>query len=117
MDFITIVWYFSTFLALIIFFIYMACADNCHRTPKPAEITRPVTPAPDYKNFAPPSYDSAIKKMKSHRVYIVPVHGENNFFNNITGVDSVAVNNNTSVVIENRSDNEVRNHDITSLPL
>jgi hypothetical protein len=102
MDLITIVWYFSTFFALIAFFIYMACADKCHRR-KPAVVARPVTPAPSYKNFAPPSYDTAIKKMKSTRVFIVPIHGERNVFSNETVADSPRGH--TDVDVEASSDN------------
>lgn len=63
MDILTVVWYFSTFLVLVAFFAVMACSDShCGRTRKPEipAITPPPTPAPSYREFAPPSYDSAI---------------------------------------------------------
>ncbi len=61
MDILTVVWYFSTFLVLVAFFAVMACSDShCGRTRKPEipAITPPPTPAPSYREFAPPSYDS-----------------------------------------------------------
>lgn len=79
MDVITIVWYFSTFIALVAFFVVMVCSDKyCTRTrTKPEEevITAPATPAPSYREFAPPSYDSVMKKYKS-RVFIIPMLNE-----------------------------------------
>ena len=63
----------------------MACTEkSCARSrgSKPPEVrTCPPTPCPSYKNFAPPSYDTVMKKFKSQRVFIVPVHENNNFFN------------------------------------
>jgi hypothetical protein len=87
MDTVTIIWYLTTFTALFIFFVVMACTDNScgrRRNVKPAETrTSPPTPCPSYKNFAPPSYGSVMKKLKDQKVFIVPVHeGNNNFFSN-----------------------------------
>ncbi|XP_059620137.1 uncharacterized protein LOC132264087 [Phlebotomus argentipes] len=79
MDTITIIWYFSTFVALVAFFVVMACSDNyCGRPRKPEEppTTAPPTPAPSYREFAPPSYDSVMKRYKN-RVFIVPVSESN----------------------------------------
>ncbi|CRL05822.1 CLUMA_CG018849, isoform A [Clunio marinus] len=83
MDSLTIIWYLTTFTALFGFFIVMACTEKtCGRNaPKPTERTCPPTPCPSYKHFAPPSYDSVMKKYKNPRVFIVPVHENNNFFN------------------------------------
>lgn len=79
MDVITIVWYFSTFIALVAFFVVMVCSDKyCTRSaakPEEAVITSPPTPAPSYREFAPPSYDSVMKKHKS-RVFIIPMLNE-----------------------------------------
>lgn len=79
MDVITIVWYFSTFIALVAFFVVMVCSDKyCTRTrskPEETVITAPATPAPSYREFAPPSYDSVMKKYKS-RVFIIPMLNE-----------------------------------------
>lgn len=79
MDVITIVWYFSTFIALVAFFVVMVCSDKyCTRqSTKPEEptITAPATPAPSYREFAPPSYDSVMNKYKS-RVFIIPMLNE-----------------------------------------
>lgn len=76
MDVITIVWYFSTFIALVAFFVVMVCSDKyCTRSsakPEEAVTTAPATPAPSYREFAPPSYDSVMKKYKS-RVFIIPM--------------------------------------------
>uniref|UniRef100_A0A1B0CIY9 Putative conserved plasma membrane protein n=1 Tax=Lutzomyia longipalpis TaxID=7200 RepID=A0A1B0CIY9_LUTLO len=75
MDTITIIWYLSTFVALVAFFVVMACSDNyCGRPRKPEEppTTAPPTPAPSYREFAPPSYDSVMKRYKN-RVFIIPV--------------------------------------------
>lgn len=61
MDTLTVIWYFSTFLVLVAFFAVMACSDShCGRTRKPEvpALTPPPTPAPSYREFAPPSYDS-----------------------------------------------------------
>lgn len=65
----------------------MACTENScqQRTTKPPDArTSPPTPCPSYKNFAPPSYGSVMKKLKNQKVFIVPVHegGDNNFFSN-----------------------------------
>lgn len=60
MDILTVVWYFSTFLVLVAFFAVMACSDShCGRTRKPEvpALTPPPTPAPSYREFAPPSYE------------------------------------------------------------
>lgn len=87
MDTVTIIWYLTTFTALFGFFIVMACTEKTcgrNRNSKPAE-TRNATPSPcpSYKNFAPPSYGSVMKKLKDQKIYIVPVHDRtNNFFNN-----------------------------------
>lgn len=79
MDLITIIWYFSTFLALVAFFVVMACSDNsCGRQRKPENpvITPPPTPAPSYREFAPPSYDTVMKKNREERpsVFIITVN-------------------------------------------
>lgn len=96
MDVITLIWYMTTFTALIGFFIVMACTENnCGRreTVKPPENrTCPPTPCPSYKNFGPPSYDSVMKKYKNQRIFIVPVHENNNFFTQPTAVENVATN-------------------------
>ncbi|KAG5670360.1 hypothetical protein PVAND_000631 [Polypedilum vanderplanki] len=85
MDTLTVIWYLTTFTALFGFFVVMACTDNkCHRRrfSKPAEIRNPTpSPCPSYKHFAPPSYGSVMKKLKEQKIYIVPVHENNNFFN------------------------------------
>lgn len=85
MDSLTIIWYLTTFTALFGFFVVMACTEKaCTRArgSKPPETrTCPPTPCPSYKNFAPPSYDTVMKKLKNERVFIVPVHENNNFFN------------------------------------
>lgn len=67
----------------------MACTENScqrRRTPKPADArsTSPPTPCPSYKKeWAPPSYDTVMKKLKDQKIFIVPVHdGDNNFFTN-----------------------------------
>lgn len=80
MDVLTIVWYFSTFLLLILFFVVMVCSDNvCNRRqnkPEDIVITAPPTPAPSYREFAPPGYDTVMKKYKN-RIFIVPVENSN----------------------------------------
>ncbi|XP_065081938.1 uncharacterized protein LOC135704417 [Ochlerotatus camptorhynchus] len=76
MDLITIIWYVATLIALISFFVVMACADtNRCFTPKPPDVETPVppTPAPSYRLFAPPSYESVIDK-RSDSIFIIPVH-------------------------------------------
>lgn len=77
MDLITIIWYFSTFFLLILFFVVMVCSDNiCNRRrqnkPEDIAISAPPTPAPSYREFAPPGYDSVMKKYKN-RIFIVPM--------------------------------------------
>lgn len=88
MDSLTIIWYLTTFIALLGFFIVMACTENsCARrqSAKPTENNlKPPSPCPSYKQFAPPSYDTVMKKYKNPRVFIVPVHENNNFFNQTT---------------------------------
>lgn len=83
MDLITIIWYFSTFLLLILFFVVMVCSDNvCNRRqnkPEDIAITAPPTPAPSYREFAPPGYDTVMKKYKN-RIYIVPTGTEPGIF-------------------------------------
>lgn len=72
----------------------MACTENScqRRTTKPPDArTSPPTPCPSYKNFAPPSYGSVMKKLKNQKIYIVPVHeGDNNFFSNPHQNDTAA---------------------------
>lgn len=83
MDSLTIIWYLTTFAILFGFFVVMACTEKaCNRSrSKPPETrTCPPTPCPSYKNFAPPGYDTVMKKNKAQRVFIVPVHEDNNFF-------------------------------------
>lgn len=78
MDLITIVWYVATLIALISFFVVMACADtNKCFTPKPPDVEIPVppTPAPSYRLFAPPSYESVIEK-RPDSIFVIPI--ENN---------------------------------------
>lgn len=79
MDVITIIWYFSTFIALVAFFVVMVCSDKyCTRVlakPEETVISAPATPAPSYREFAPPSYESVMKKYKS-RVFIIPMLNE-----------------------------------------
>ncbi|XP_052896536.1 uncharacterized protein LOC128303582 [Anopheles moucheti] len=75
MDAITIVWYLATFIALISFFLVMACADrNRCGTRKPAteELQPPPTPAPSYRLFAPPSYDTLEFEKDNDSIYIIP---------------------------------------------
>lgn len=75
MDLITIIWYVATLIALISFFVVMACTDtNKCITPKPEDIEAPVppTPAPSYRLFAPPSYDSVIDK-ESDSIFVIPI--------------------------------------------
>lgn len=72
MDILTVVWYFSTFMVLVAFFAVMACSDShCGRTRKPEvpAITPPPTPAPSYREFAPPSYDSV-----TNGIFIISVN-------------------------------------------
>lgn len=80
MDLITIIWYFSTFLLLILFFVVMVCSDNvCNRRrskPEDIPVIAPPTPAPSYREFAPPGYDTVMKKYKN-RIYIVPLEDSN----------------------------------------
>ncbi|XP_055837487.1 uncharacterized protein LOC129905886 [Episyrphus balteatus] len=80
MDAITIVWYVSTFLALVAFFSLMACSDRkCgRRTPAPTlddQLQAPPSPAPSYSEFAPPSYETVFKKHYSPTatVFVVQV--------------------------------------------
>ncbi|XP_058056863.1 uncharacterized protein LOC131208224 [Anopheles bellator] len=74
MDAVTIIWYVATFIALISFFLVMACADrNRCRSRKPAdEPTPPPTPAPSYRQFAPPSYDSLDLEKDTDSIFIIP---------------------------------------------
>ncbi|XP_001651869.2 uncharacterized protein LOC5567703 [Aedes aegypti] len=79
MDLITIIWYVATLIALISFFVVMACADtNRCFTPKPPEVEIPVppTPAPSYRLFAPPSYESVIEK-RPDSIFIIPIDDYN----------------------------------------
>lgn len=80
MDLITIIWYVATLIALISFFVVMACADtNKCFTPKPPDVETPVppTPAPSYRLFAPPSYESVIEK-RPDSIFIIPIHNSCN---------------------------------------
>lgn len=75
MDAITIVWYLATFIALVSFFLVMACADrNRCRSRKPAqeELTPPPTPAPSYRQFAPPNYDTLVFEKDNDSIFIIP---------------------------------------------
>lgn len=82
MDSLTIIWYLTTFTALFGFFVVMACTEkscNRRRDSKPEEIF--PSRCPSYTNFAPPSYDTVMRKHNNQRVFIVPVHESNNSFN------------------------------------
>ncbi|XP_058125695.1 uncharacterized protein LOC131281230 [Anopheles ziemanni] len=75
MDAITIVWYLATLIALVAFFLVMACADrNRCRSRKPAqeELTPPPTPAPSYRQFAPPNYDTLVFEKDNDSIFIIP---------------------------------------------
>ncbi|XP_050072659.1 uncharacterized protein LOC126560748 [Anopheles maculipalpis] len=75
MDAITIVWYLATFIALISFFLVMACADRNRcglRKPSVEELAPPPTPAPSYRQFAPPSYDSLVFEKDNDSIFIIP---------------------------------------------
>uniref|UniRef100_A0A182YC15 Uncharacterized protein n=1 Tax=Anopheles stephensi TaxID=30069 RepID=A0A182YC15_ANOST len=75
MDAITIVWYLATFIALISFFLVMACADRNRcgtRKPSAEELPPPPTPAPSYRQFAPPSYDSLVFEKDNDSIFIIP---------------------------------------------
>uniref|UniRef100_A0A182MLG5 Uncharacterized protein n=1 Tax=Anopheles culicifacies TaxID=139723 RepID=A0A182MLG5_9DIPT len=75
MDAITIVWYLATFIALISFFLVMACADRNRcgsRKPAAEELPPPPTPAPSYRQFAPPSYDSLEFEKDNDSIFIIP---------------------------------------------
>uniref|UniRef100_A0A182IUB6 Uncharacterized protein n=2 Tax=Anopheles atroparvus TaxID=41427 RepID=A0A182IUB6_ANOAO len=75
MDAITIIWYLATFIALISFFLVMACADRnrCRsRKPEEAELTPPPTPAPSYRQFAPPNYDTLVFEKDNDSIFIIP---------------------------------------------
>lgn len=110
MDSLTIIWYLTTFTALLGFFVVMACTENScgrRRNLKPPETrTCPPTPCPSYKHFAPPSYDTVMKKYKNQRVFIVPVHENNNFFNQNT-TDNGAQNPATATHIEIEKSDEI----------
>lgn len=110
MDSLTIIWYLTTFTALLGFFVVMACTENScgrRRDLKPPEVrTCPPTPCPSYKHFAPPSYDTVMKKYKNQRVFIVPVHENNNFFNQ-NETDNGAQNPPTTTRIEIEKSDEV----------
>lgn len=110
MDSLTIIWYLTTFTALLGFFVVMACTENqCgrRRDLKPPETrTCPPTPCPSYKHFAPPSYDTVMKKYKNQRVFIVPVH-ENNIFFNQTSSDNSSQHQSTTISIEIEKSGEV----------
>ncbi|XP_052563813.1 uncharacterized protein LOC128092863 [Culex pipiens pallens] len=76
MDLITVIWYVATLIALISFFVVMACADStrCFSTKPPdEEIPPPPTPAPSYRLFAPPSYESVIAA-KQNNIFIISVN-------------------------------------------
>lgn len=76
MDLITIIWYVATLIALISFFVVMACADTSRCfTQKPQDVETPVppTPAPSYRLFAPPSYEAVIEK-RPESIFIIPIH-------------------------------------------
>ncbi|XP_055537999.1 uncharacterized protein LOC129725799 [Wyeomyia smithii] len=75
MDVITVIWYGATLIALISFFVVMACADTskCFSAKPPdVETAVPPTPAPSYRLFAPPSYESVIQKTSSS-IFIIPI--------------------------------------------
>lgn len=58
----------------------MVCSDNvCNRQrskPEDIPVVAPPTPAPSYREFAPPGYDTVMKKYKN-RIYIVPLENSN----------------------------------------
>lgn len=104
MDLITIVWYFSTFIALVAFFVVMACSENhCGRAPKPEPevVVAPPSPAPSYRGFAPPGYDTVMKKNKENRIFIVPA-----FYENDNKVENSISSSSTEIDIENLHENE-----------
>ncbi|XP_017087029.2 uncharacterized protein [Drosophila bipectinata] len=86
MDVITIVWYVATFLALAAFFMLMACSDrrcrDMRRRPAGGQSTEglraPPTPSPSYSEFAPPSYDTVIKRQHAAKtsVFVIPFNSK-----------------------------------------
>lgn len=78
MDLITVIWYVATLIALISFFVVMACADStrCFSSKPPdEEIPPPPTPAPSYRLFAPPSYESVVTG-KQNNIFIISTNTE-----------------------------------------
>uniref|UniRef100_A0A182HNV4 Uncharacterized protein n=1 Tax=Anopheles arabiensis TaxID=7173 RepID=A0A182HNV4_ANOAR len=95
MDAITIVWYLATFIALISFFLVMACADHnrCRsRKPSSSELTPPPTPAPSYHHFAPPSYDSLVFEKDNDSIFIIPYDTRIDGAHHARSVDDLASN-------------------------
>ena len=72
MEGFTAIWYFTTFMVLVFFFILIACYDShCLRRRRGASTAEdvkendrvvPSSPAPSYSQFAPPAYDSVLPK-------------------------------------------------------
>lgn len=95
MDILTVVWYFSTFLVLVAFFAVMACSDShCGRTRKPEipALTPPPTPAPSYREFAPPSYDSV-----ANGIFIISLNEKTNTIETPSDVISAPPPNNSGL--------------------
>ncbi|XP_052859629.1 uncharacterized protein LOC128266879 [Anopheles cruzii] len=111
MDAVTIVWYVATFIALISFFLVMACADrNRCRSRKPAnEPTPPPTPAPSYRQFAPPSYDSLDLEKDTDSIFIIPYDNHS-----VSDQQHTLASNLEYVMEQQPSSNREPSNDITS---
>lgn len=62
MNYLSIIWYITTALAIVGFFVVMNFKDTSASNTAEPETPQSLTPSPSYKNFAPPSYESVFTK-------------------------------------------------------
>ncbi|XP_058833978.1 uncharacterized protein LOC131691510 [Topomyia yanbarensis] len=126
MDIITIIWYVATLVVLISFFVVMACADTSRclsNKPPDAETPVPPTPAPSYRLFAPPTYESVIEKGPDS-IFVIPANSNavglptghsttdlvsnlENVIHHVSGSDSVRSESTNSPVRVRSSENQL----------
>ena len=86
MDFLVTIW--LIILVIIVMFLILLRPKE-RRSRDDLEARPRITPAPSYKNFAPPSYESAVNK---ENIFIIPIIREGNYIEDIRQNNSDSIN-------------------------
>lgn len=70
---LTIIWYGLVSALAVLLLVAGACSARVwrRRLDKPYETREPTTPAPPYSEFAPPSYEAAMRSSSSSHIVVV----------------------------------------------